>query len=297
MSSRSRRPLYLCAVLLLALAGSAGADRPRMEIATWNLEWFDSGPRGGEEQLGPRAWPQAYQTLAQIIRGEGPAAGLPDLEVIGLQEVTDPSYVTALLTLLPGWQAEVLPDRKSYQRCALLWDANEVRQQALPPLPLGDRQRQAVHARLAGGAFDFDYVVCHLKSGNSREDRDTRGMQTAILSRWLHNQNNESPLTDTDVLLGGDLNAEADEPQLMVLLRDPWLTWCFASWQQLIPTRPVSGRTIDHLFFTPSFRENVAAVNVWERVYEQLGQEEYRRQVSDHLPVVVSVYTDTDAGE
>ena len=283
---------WLLVIVLVAGYGEGHAARPHLEVATWNLEWFDSGPRGPGGQYGKRPWPTAYQTIAQILRGQGPFAGEPDLEVVGLEEITDARYVETLLRFLPGWQYLVLPARAGSQRCALLWDGAEVRVQALPPLTLVTGKRQAFHARLAAGALAFDYVVCHLQSGASREDRGTREAQCRALAQWLHGQPRTSPPTDSDVLIGGDLNAEADEAALQPLLSDPWLVWCFAGWSQLPPTRPSSGRTIDHLFYTPALRPRVAGATVMQSAYQRLGEAQYRRLVSDHLPVMVSLYTD-----
>jgi endonuclease/exonuclease/phosphatase family metal-dependent hydrolase len=286
------RRTWLLVIALVAGYGAGHAARPHLEVATWNLEWFDSGPRGPSGKSGKRAWPTAYQTIAQILRGEGVAAGDPDLEAVGIEEVTDTKYVAAVVRFLPGWQYLVLPARGGTQRCALLWNAAQVRVQALPPLTLVAGKRQALHARLAAGALAFDYVVCHLQSGASREARVTREAQCRALTGWLHGQDRASPPTDPDVLIGGDLNAEADEPALQTLLSDPWLTWCFAGWSRLLPTRPSSGRTLDHLFYTPALRPRVAGVAVLQSAYQRLGEAQYRGLVSDHLPVMVSLYTD-----
>lgn len=281
-------------VLALAVA-PALADRPHVEAAAWNLEWFDSGPRGEDSQAGPRAYPQAYQTIAQIALGQGPAAGQDDLEIIGLEEVTGEQYVTALLQFLPGWQALVLPARNGWQRCALLWNAQRVSVQELPALDLGG-PREAVHVRFRADQFTGDYVVAHLKSGNGREDRRTREGECQALCTWLHTPTGLSPATDQDVFIGGDLNTEADETALQILMNDPWLVWCFAGWPQVPATRPCSGRTIDHFFMTPTCRANLRSTTVLRAPYDALGGDQYRQLVSDHLPVVVSLYTDEDPG-
>jgi len=295
MMSRSGRWVWVIVVLLPALVvgPTLAAERPHAEVAAWNLEWFDSGPRGENSQAGPRAYPLAYQTIAQIVRGEGPAAGQDDLEIVGLEEVTGEKYVTALLHFLPGWRALVLSARAGSQRNALLWNAQRVSVQELPALKLGG-PREAVHVRFRVGAFDGDYVVAHLKSGGGHNERETREGECRALSAWLHNPNGPSAPTDADVLIGGDLNTEANETALQMLLNDPWLVWCFAGLAQPPVTRPCSGRTIDHIFMTSDCRPNLRRTTVLRAPYDALGADEYRRLVSDHLPVVVSLYTDED---
>ena len=165
--------------------------------------------------------------------------------------------------------------------------------QELPALKLGG-PREAVHVRFRVGAFDGDYVVAHLKSGGSHNERETREGECRALSAWLHNPNGPSAPTDADVLIGGDLNTEANETALQILLNDPWLVWCFAGLAQPPVTRPCSGRTIDHIFMTSDCRPNLRRTTVFRAPYDALGADEYRRLVSDHLPVVVSLYTDED---
>ena len=279
----------LSVLLLIALAAPLFAETPHVEVATWNLEWFNHGQRGfpedthGGPAYGPRT-AEGLKTIAYLIRKHG-------LDVVGLQEIHSEADLRELLAYLPGYQMSVVPDRAS-QHCALLWNPTEASVQILPPLAalaVTSGQRQGLHAAVKAGNFGFDYMVVHLAS-----DDDKVAQQTQLLYSWLHGSLRQSPPQDDDVLLGGDFNLTPRESPLQTLLRDSWLVWCFFGLDPAPPTRPCADKTIDHLFMTwNTYRDQrLGAVDV-PREDLEFGSR-YRELISDHLPVIQSFRTDTD---
>jgi len=279
----------LSVLLLIALAAPLFAETPHVEVATWNLEWFNHGQRGFPEDThgGPKYGPrdvEGIRTIAYLIRKHG-------LDVVGLQEIHSEGDLRELLAYLPGYQMSVVPDRAS-QHCALLWDANVASVQVLAPLAslaVTSGQRQGLHAAVKCGSFSFDYLVVHLAS-----DDDKVAQQTQMLYSWLHGALQQSPPQDDDVLIGGDFNLTPGEGALQTLLRDNWLVWCFFGLDPAPPTRPCSDKTIDHLFMTwNTYRDQrLGEVDV-PREDLEFGTR-YRELISDHLPVIQSFRTDRD---
>lgn len=276
-------------IFIILSASRLCAETPHVEVATWNLEWFNSKSRGFPENTrgGPTYGPRdavGLKTIAYLIQKHG-------LDVVGLQEIGSTADLQALQGYLPGFQLYVMPDRAS-QHCALLWDGTQVRAKIQPPLAslaLTSGLRQGLLASLQAGQFTFDFMVVHLANKDAQA-----AQQTVLLSEWLHGDLSESRPTDDDVIIGGDFNLTPRERPLQTLLHDPWLMWCWLGAAAVPPTRPASGKTIDHLFMS------------WKcYTYQRLGEtrvpredlqfgERYRALISDHLPVIQSFRTDTD---
>lgn len=284
----SRRCLGLLLLCLLAI-GSLQAQTPHVEVGTWNLEWFNSKSRGFPENThgGPTYGPRdatALQTIAYLIQKHG-------IDVLGLEEIESEADLQALLAYLPGFEMYVVPDRAN-QHCALIWDGKQVTASIQPPLAalaITPGCREGLYARLCAGQFSFDYMVVHLAN---KDDQVAR--QTTLLSEWLHGYLPESKPQDNDVLIAGDFNLTPAESALQTLLSDPWLAWCWAGVTGAPPTRPVSRKTIDHLFMSWSAytHQRLGDTQV-PREDLELG-ERYRELVSDHLPVIQSFRTDSD---
>lgn len=282
-----RRVLF--ALLLLAAVVPLSAETPHVEVATWNLEWFNHGQRGFPENTrgGPTYGSrdaEGLKAVAYLIRKHG-------LDVVGLQEIHSEADLQGLLTFLPGYQVSVVPDRAS-QHCALLWDTNAAAVQVLAPLAslaVTSGQREGLHAAVKCGSFSFDYLVVHLANKD-----DQVAQQTQMLYSWLHGALPQSPPQDDDVLIGGDFNLTPREAPLQTLLLDDWLVWCFFGLDEAPPTRAVSGKTIDHLFMTwNTYRDQRLGDTQVPREDLQFGAR-YRELISDHLPVIQSFRTDRD---
>jgi endonuclease/exonuclease/phosphatase family metal-dependent hydrolase len=282
-----RRSLPILAIIILA--GPLCAETPHVEVATWNLEWFNSKSRGFPENTrgGPSYGPRdatGLQTIAYLIQKHG-------LELVGLQEIESAGDLCALLAYLPGYQMAIV-DETATQHCALLWQGQAVQvsiQQPLRALALTKGCRQGLHAFVRAGKLDLDYMVTHLANKD-----DQVAQQTSLLSAWLHGGLRESRPLDDHVLIGGDFNLTPRESALQTLLRDPWLFWCFAGCDDVPSTRPFSGKTIDHFFMSYNLYQNqrLGGTEV-PREDLQFG-ERYRALVSDHLPVIQSFRTDCD---
>lgn len=265
------------------------AEVPHVEVATWNLEWFNHAKRGFPENThgGPTYGPrdaQGLKTIAYLIRKHG-------LDVIGLQEIQSLADVAPLMPYLPGYRVSVVADSAS-QHCALLWDSNVATVQMQPPvtaLAVTSGQRQGLHAWIKCGAFSFDYLVVHLANKDEQVAR-----QGEMLQGWLRGKLHQSPRRDDDAIIGGDLNLTPNEAPLKALIADPLLAWCFALAAPLPPTRAVSGKTIDHLFMTRQCYADLRLGGVRVPREDLWFKGRYRELISDHLPVIQSFRTDRD---
>jgi endonuclease/exonuclease/phosphatase family metal-dependent hydrolase len=277
--------LALCLLTVLPLC----AQVPHVEVATWNLEWFNHAKRGFPENTrgGPTYGPrdaQALETIAYLVRKHG-------LDAVGLQEIQSAEDLEQLLPYLPGYRVCVV-DETASQHCALLWDSAVVTvelQPQLSVLAVTRGQRQGLHAWIKSGQFTFDYLVVHLANRD-----DQVAWQVQLLTSWLRGTLGESPPRDDDAVIGGDLNLTPWEAPLQVLLADPLLAWCFAGVTDLPPTRAPSGKTIDHVFMTRDVYDNQRLGEAQVPREDLEFGERYRELISDHLPVIQSFRTDRD---
>ena len=291
---RQLRPLLILSAAILGLfsplpRSADGGDEALVEIATWNLEWFNSRSRGFPENTrgGPSYGPrdaEGLQAIAAIIRH--------DIAVLGLQEIQSAEDLTQLTALLPGYHMYVLEDNAT-QHCALLWNSNRVSARIRPPLrqlAVTPRMRKGLHASLRAGQFDFNMLVVHLAA-----DRSRSAQQTRIIWSWIHGGlMPETRPYDEDLIIAGDFNLTPDEPPLRILLDSPLLTWIWEGFDETPATRPFGrggqGSTIDHIIMSRPCAENwrVGIPNVPMDGYDL---ETYRRLLSDHLPVIQSFRT------
>ena len=275
----------LCLLTVLPLY----AEISHVEVATWNLEWFNHGERGFPENThgGPTYGPrdaQALETIAYLVRKHG-------MDVVGLQEIHSADDLEQLLPYLPGYRMTVVSETAS-QHCALLWDPTVAGVELEPPvaaLAVTRGQRQGLHAWIRSGQFTFDYLVVHLAS-----DDDKMARQVQMLKDWVSGTLGQSPRRDKNSIIGGDLNLTPAEWPLQALIADPLLAWCFAGMTPLPPTRAVSGKTIDHLFMTRNVYDNQRLGDVEVPREDLEFGERYRELISDHLPVIQSFRTDRD---
>lgn len=276
----------LCLLTALPLC----AATPHVEVAAWNLEWFNQNNRGfpesthGGPTYGPRG-EQGLRTIAYLIGKHG-------LGVVGLEEIQSQADLDTLLPYLPGYTGKMLPGR-SAQHCALVWGPGVTVQwqPSVAALAVTSGQREGLHAYVRCGQFGFDYLVVHLANKD-----DLLARQVGMLQQWVRGALGQSPLRDSDgdVIIGGDFNLEPRDAPLQALIADPALVWCFAGLSPLPPTRAPSGKTIDHLFMSqPCWQvHRLGEVRV-PREDEEMG-ERYRAFVSDHLPVIQSFRTDCE---
>jgi endonuclease/exonuclease/phosphatase family metal-dependent hydrolase len=111
------------------------------------------------------------------------------------------------LTILSRWRREslVLLVNRTYGQCAgWIGGANDC---------LATKGFQRMRMRLPGGA-ELDFVNTHLDAGRSQSDREVRRRQLDLLRRSI-----EAEVADGALILGGDLNLDAADPE-DVALRD-----------------------------------------------------------------------------
>jgi endonuclease/exonuclease/phosphatase family metal-dependent hydrolase len=282
----------LCLVVSCWIAaGALHAAPDHVEVATWNLEWFNHGQRGFPENGhgGPTYGPRSAQGLATIGYLIAQKHGL---DVVGLQEIQSAEDLEALLPYLPAtYRMHVVADDAT-QHCALLWDSAVVTVQIEPPvaaLAVSRRQRQGLHAVVRCRAFTCDFLVVHLANDDAQVAR-----QVDLMQQWVRGTLGQSPRRDDDAVIGGDLNLTANEAPLQTLIADTLLGWCFLGLAELPPTRAVSGKTIDHLFITRDCYDHQRLGEAEVPREDLWFGESYRELISDHLPVIQSFRTTAD---
>lgn len=261
----------------------AGADAGRpvqasggLSIASWNLETF---PRHAD----------TVEAVAGIVEAQ-------ELDLVGIQEITDREAFDRLDAALPDHEAVI--SFSGWQRVGFLYRADRLEVSDIDLL-WNDRgdwyafPRPALTAEitvrdeLGEVAFDFAFVVVHLKAMVDEESRLRRAAAIQRLSGWMR----ERALTEPEIVVVGDFNDELlDPPSDNVygpLLEEPeevsFLTlpneragdYSYLSFRKMI----------DHVLVSAGARAwyGEGATEVLRLDQQVQG---YRERVSDHLPVV-----------
>lgn len=257
-----------------ALPPSAGPAA--LNIASWNIESF---PRHGE----------TIETVAALIEEH-------ELDLIGIQEITEPEVLEALAEMLPDHEMFVSFDPWGYTRVGFLYRTSLIEvgdvdrifrseRAAFPRDPLIAEIR--VVSETGETRFDFTFVVVHLKAQIDEESRQRRIAAVELLDGWIR----ERVLVDPDVVVVGDFNDElTDEPRWNVFgpfLEHPEL-YRFLTMEEeragrhtYIPFRAM----IDHVLVTTDALDEYGngRTSVLSIDRTMPG---YLDVVSDHLPVV-----------
>ena len=299
--SLGARVLIACALVGCALAGcgvgaapDAGTDaRPELDarfvdpptgplrVATWNLETFPRVPETGEN-------------VARLIESE-------QIDLLAVQEITDPAAFFALAALLPEHEAIVADDEGAIIRVGILYRATRLEVLRSDLLFLDDRYtfpRPVLAATIAvrgPGAttlFDFRFLVVHLKAEIDAESQARRAAAIVRLDRLVRGQLSD-PTLEHDYVIAGDWNDDLTDPEVdnvfLPILGDPAL-YRFLT----LPAEESGERTflpfdafLDHLLVTEGVLDAYGAVTTEVRHLE-VGFDEYPILVSDHLPVVAT---------
>lgn len=298
-------------------------------VGAWNLEHFRaSSTRGFPENTNggptyPPRTPANLERIAQIIQFQIGARVLVLNEINGRTGTTRSDEMDSLAGLLGnGWQYELSRSGGS-QRVAILFDTRAARRDHCVEfdVPSQSIQGSDVFARdplvcmftLLDGTGqprnDFIVVALHLASSQDKTQNHNRAM--AILRDRLNQarQDGTFPAGETDVLIGGDLNASRYDTRL----EDFWegydaggldfVTLSPADGTDYHPTRlagvPLAPRSqIDYLIASgvPNglLRD---LVQTQAHVHAELlliGFDAFRQCCSDHLPVTVRIMVRPD---
>jgi len=247
-----------------------------LTIASWNIEQF---PRHGA----------TIETVAALIEEH-------ELDLIGIQEITEPEVLEALADTLPEHDYYVSFDPWGFTRVGFLYRTSLIEVGEVDRIFRGEREafpRDPLIAeiRVLGDdgdvRFDFMFVVVHLKAQIDEESRQRRIAAVGLLDGFIR----EQALIDPDVVVVGDFNDElTDEPRWNVFgpfLDAPevyrFLTMDaeLAGEHTYIPFRAM----IDHVLVTTDVLGEYGRGRTEVLPLEQ-AMDGYLDVVSDHRPVV-----------
>ena len=267
-------------VVLAGLRGVAPrltdpSARP-LNIASWNIESFPQHDRTIEE------------VAALVIEHE--------LDLVGVQEITDPDAFGALADLLPDHEMVVSFDSWAFTRVGFLYRADRI--------AVGDVERlfrretfafprDPLMAQLSvlddDGeiAFDFTFVVVHLKARGDEESRQRRIAAIEALDAWIR----ERILTEPDVMVIGDFNDQLtdgaewnvfgpmlDAPELYTFLT---LAEELRGGHSYIPYE----KMIDHILVTNDTLIELGGGESFA-LEPETTMADYEEVISDHRPVL-----------
>jgi endonuclease/exonuclease/phosphatase family metal-dependent hydrolase len=296
-------------------------------IGTWNLEWFHNNKKRGFPESnggGPLYPPRSdldLALIARVITNDVAARLLVLNEINGTTSKTSQELDRLLFFLGASWKYEIGASGQQ-QHVAMIYDTramrtNFVREFAVPPQ---DEDGSDIFARdplvigftlldKAGHAKnDFIMVGLHLASIQSKVQNHNRAME--VLRQRMHAafQNGSLPSAERDVIIAGDFNASAYDQHV----ENFWTNYdSELQFRSLIPDDEESypGTRLAGVPLFPSSRldyilasgvQNGALKDIVQwvgHVHTELlamGPDNYRRQVSDHLPVTIRVKVQND---
>lgn len=251
-----------------------------LDIATWNIENF----------------PQSSTTpevVADLITSL-------DLDVIAVQEIRDVEAFEELDQRLPHHKGVLSPHTYgdgSYQKVGFLYREDLVSLTGVTTIFSGSGYqfpRPPLQATLTvrGTDLDFTLITVHLKAGLGREDQERRAASIELLAGHIKSLV-DGPGED-EIMLLGDFNETVDSTggrqNLAPILSDDtfrFLTEDIAN--QGTPTYLPSNVMLDHIVTTTALDDELegALGPKVPRIDNELPT--YRGNVSDHLPVVISL--------
>jgi endonuclease/exonuclease/phosphatase family metal-dependent hydrolase len=307
-----------------------GTELPVAVIGSWNLEHFKAGARRGfPENLsgGPTYLPHERDLplTAGIIRDTLQAAVLVLNEINGRSGSSPPrsDELDKLVEELgAGWDYELASSGGS-QRIAILFDGAKVRRTACHefPIPFERVQNKDISPRdpvacafvllRSDGSTANDLVVIgvHLKSKQQLNLNHNAGMARLAAQLAGAFDGSRFGVTELDVVVAGDFNANRYDSRQ----EDFWAGFGGSRFDMdvlapemaedypptrlaRVPLRPNS--RIDYLLATTVAGGVVEdLVQSAAHVHEELLSspfEEFRRRVSDHLPVTVRILLEED---
>lgn len=248
---------------------------PGFSVVTWNIENF----------------PQATSTprlVAEIIESQR-------WDLIGVQEISDDAAFLQLIDDLEDYDGYVSFDDRAFQRNGILFRRDRVRVRNVQRLFERDGYafpRDPLAADVSfldedgSVAFDFAFVVVHLKATLEEESRLRRLDAIEKLDAWARQVVAGG---ESEVVIVGDYNDEASDPASENVF-GPMLGGGYSILTQaldedafsFIPFRAL----IDHIVITSETTQEygMGTISIAESV--RTGVLNYTDNVSDHLPVV-----------
>jgi endonuclease/exonuclease/phosphatase family metal-dependent hydrolase len=264
----------LLLLLAIAIVILGRACNEEIRIATFNIENYPKSP----EQ--PAA---AFAMIAEL-----------DLDVLAVQEITDPSHFAAMAraSLGPSWRF-VHPRRGPEQRIGILYDRDRfdlLSVRELKQTIVYDGAKPALEARLRprDGGDVLRIVTVHLKAGG--EHFETRRLQLDALQPILR----KAAKSDDRLVILGDFNATGDQDRsrIRTLADFVGIEWaseplsCTSYWDR---SDGCIGTALDHVLTS----EDVEAEAMGPCRTEGCDRKDrcpiFHREVSDHCPVLIEL--------
>lgn len=268
-------------------ADGPASGLPAFSALTWNLEWFQDPERGPLDDA--RQFEGALAVLSRL-----------DASLLALQEISDRARFAELLAALPDYAA-VITEFEWPQQLALLYrtDVFELTgTEAIEGLPDAGRPPLAVELRALAGGAPLLTVVVHAKAGGRASDWQTRegfarGLHAALAAR--RDGLGLIVLGDLNDGLGTSIVAGRPSPYA-VFVADPSYATPTAALEGGREASTAWGKTIDHVLvgaeLAPQLREDSADVLRDELISQQ---PDLLDSVSDHLPVLLRLFSPADA--
>jgi len=263
-----------------------------LDLATWNLEFFPLRLPGDYECPHPVDSNRVTAT-ADLIN-------LMRLDVIAVEEISDPAGFQNLLDLCPGYEGILAAQDRgcNFQRVGLIYRSDQVAVRSTRLLFEGNTRafpRAPLQADLRitsnGISYDLNLIVIHLKASGSFSSRERRREATALLRTYLDDQAVSSP--GANFLIAGDWNDTSDDPpsssSFPRFLDDPenyeFLTQPLAG-QRAFASHPFGGGSlIDLLLVNRAACEDFDTARVTTLRLD--GVVDGYDNISDHMPVMV----------
>ena len=182
-----------------------------LDLATWNLEFFPLRLPGNYDCPHPVDRGRLEQT-ANLINILG-------LDIIAIQEISDPDGFDQLIPLIPGYAGLLAPEERgcNYQRPGLIYRTDQVTVQSSKLLFTGDSYafpRSPFQVDLImtanGRSYPLHLIVVHLKASGDSESQARRRLASAQLKTYLDTQSARDP--DADYMIAGDWNDVLTDP-------------------------------------------------------------------------------------
>jgi endonuclease/exonuclease/phosphatase family metal-dependent hydrolase len=293
-----------------------------IKVATWNLEYFhQTSKRGFPEYtrkgkgLPPRT-DSDYQAIADVIEDLGFSVlmlqeiqGVDDKNDPSIEKVKSPALDTLLKKFNGSWAYRV-GTTGSKQRLAFLYDTAVVRLNSICEISDGEtfeRDPLVGHFTIlqdGKAKNDFVLVSLHLKSG--REEVEIHDAEMASLDAGIDKllkAGDIIPSAEADFVLGGDLNADRWDKDV----EEFWDLMEAEDWDVLAndDTYPATrlnkeppedyDSTLDYIIIS-KWEGGLAGNEVTETVgnvhsdlVDEWGVVAFRKSLSDHIPVSITV--------
>lgn len=265
----------------------------RLEVVTWNIEWFGSGDRGPENERLQRD--NVIRVLDSL-----------DADLYALQEIKSREELTRITRRMDGFRGFVAEDIDWIQKTAFIYNTLTI-----DSLSSGLITRRQNGFDWANGRypmfFSFNYrynsqvlpvfaVVIHAKASTDHDSYLRRVRAADSLYAYLIN---EKP--NTNIILLGDFNDDVDLSIIDNQSPSPYQSFTGDTANFLVVTRSISaaGRTSFLGTATSDLVDHIVLSNELEDEYitgsEQIFSsplnyiDRYGSTTSDHLPVWVKL--------